>query len=243
MLSLEEQNRLRQSFQRRHPEWRPATEVFADLVRQRLKPNSRVLDLGCGRGGLVEQLDYPLDQMVGVDPDLYSLRRHRLADGESPLARVAAFNQALPFAAHSFDLVFASWVLEHLQQPQRDFAQIARLLRPEGAFVFITPNRRHPLAMLNRLLGRFNAMQDVVVGRLYGRNAADTFPVRYRANTAADLRSLGAAAGLTLTEIHTISDPTYLAFSDAFFRLAAWMDQRLSPSRQIHLVGCFQPRD
>ena len=65
MLSLDRQNKLREQYRQMHPTWRPATEVFADLVRAQLRPESRVLDVGCGRGGLVEQLEHPLPQVVG----------------------------------------------------------------------------------------------------------------------------------------------------------------------------------
>ncbi|MFW6098202.1 MAG: methionine biosynthesis protein MetW, partial [Chloroflexota bacterium] len=78
MLPLDRQNTLREQYRRRHPQWRPATEVYAELVRQNLRPDSRVLDLGCGRGGLVEQLEHPLRLIAGVDPDHRSLREHRL---------------------------------------------------------------------------------------------------------------------------------------------------------------------
>ncbi len=232
MITLDRQNTLREQYRQQRPGWRPATEVYADLVRAHLGPESRVLDVGCGRGGLVEQLAHPLAQMVGVDPDWLSLKEHRL-----DMPRAAAISHALPFAPHSFDLVFASWVLEHLARPQADLAEMARVLKPGGVFVFITPNRRHPLVGMNRWLARFARLQDKLVETLYGRAAADTFPAFYRANTQADLHHLAQQNGLTLTTLHPIADPTYLAFTPALFRLMAWFEGRLSPTRHIHFVG------
>ncbi|MCL4870341.1 MAG: methyltransferase domain-containing protein [Anaerolineae bacterium] len=232
MLSLDQQNRLREQWRQMNPGWRPATEQFAALVRTHLRPHTRLLDLGCGRGGLVEQLDHPLAQVVGVDPDWLSLKEHRLK-----LPRAAALSYALPFAAHSFDLIFASWVLEHLPHPQTDLAEIARVLKPGGVFVFITPNRQHPLVGLNRWLARFARLQDKLVETLYGRAAADTFPAYYRANTPADLHHLAQQNGLALTPLLTIPDPTYLAFTPTLFRFMAWFENRLPTHRHIHLVG------
>jgi ubiquinone/menaquinone biosynthesis C-methylase UbiE len=143
MLSLEKQNQLREQYRQLRPNWHPATEVYAQLVKHYVKTNSRVLDLGCGRGGLVEQLAQPLEQLVGIDPDWQSLRAHRLS-----LPRVVGISGRLPFAAASFDLIFASWLLEHLENPAQDLAEISRVLRPGGVFVFITPNARHPLGVL-----------------------------------------------------------------------------------------------
>jgi SAM-dependent methyltransferase len=211
--------------------------VFAGLVRSRFHSSGRVLDLGCGRGGLVEQLEQPLNRVVGVDPDVVSLQEHRLA-GEMPLT--AALSDALPFLAASFDLVFASWVLEHLARPVQEFQEIGRILRPGGAFVFITPNKSHPLIGLNRLINRFAGLQTRLVERIYGREAADTFPAYYRANNVQDLERLAAVGGMTLTTVQAVHDPTYLAFKPGFLVPAAWLDERLPGSRGIHLVGVME---
>jgi SAM-dependent methyltransferase len=232
MLSLERQNELRRRYRRRHPQWRPATEVYAGLVRRHLTPHSRLLDLGCGRGGLVEQLNHPLRQLTGIDPDFPSLLEHRLH-----MPRAQAINRHLPFPARCFDVVIASWLLEHLREPARDLHEVARVLQPGGVFVFITPNGRHPLALLNRLLGRLGPLQQRIVRRLYGRTATDTFPTLYRANSRTALQTLAADAGLRLQEVQAIPDPTYLAFTPRLFRLAQWVEDRLPPARGLHLVG------
>lgn len=235
MLSLERQNDLREQYRLLNPGWLPATEVYADLVRAYLCPDARVLDLGCGRGGLVEQLTHPLAQAAGVDPDELSLREHRLA-----LPRAAALSDALPFAAGSFDVVFASWLLEHLERPLSTFSQISRVLKPGGVFVFITPNIRHPLSVLNRGLGRFARLQGRLVARFYGRAEADAFPTFYRANSATAVAALCQKSGLTVRDIRFIPDPTYLAFNAALFNLMIRADERLAVDRHLHLVGCLQ---
>ena len=232
MLSLERQNAWRAEYAATHPGWRPATELFAARVRAALDPAACLLDLGCGRGGLVEQLAHPTAQIVGIDPDFDSLREHRLAD----LPRAVAGN-GLPFVAGAFDVVVASWLLEHLPQPAATLTEIARVLRPGGAFVFITPNARHPLAWANRLAGRLGQAQGRLVDRLYGRAAADTFPTVYRANTAADLGALCAAAGLALESLDFVADPTYLAFARPIYHAAVAVEDRLPAGRRIHLVG------
>lgn len=233
MLSLDQQNAWREVYAASHPGWRPATERFAAHVRDALGPRVRLLDLGCGRGGLVEQLDFPPARIVGIDPDFDSLRQHRLPR----LPRAAALSGRLPLAAASFDVVAASWLLEHLPDPATTFAEIGRVLRPGGVFVFITPNVRHPLAWANRAAGQLGRAQGRLVGRLYGRSEADTFPTTYRANSAAALAGLCAAAGLSLAMLEFVADPTYLAFSQPMFRAMAAFEDRLSADRHIHLVG------
>ena len=142
-----------------------------------------------------------------------------------------------PVESQSFDLVFASWVLEHLAQPENDWRQIGRVLRPGGVFVFITPNKRHPLALLNRSLGRFSRLQGQLVYRFYGRKAVDSFPTYYRANSRADLSQLAASAGMRLTQLQAIPDPTYMALNRTMFRVSSWLESILPAGRHIHLVG------
>jgi SAM-dependent methyltransferase len=231
MLSLDEQNVWRERYRRRRPEWQPATEVYAALVQSELRPSTLLLDLGCGRGGLVEQLDHPLHQMVGADPDWLSLYEHRLS-----LPRVAAKSEWLPFRDGSFDLVCASWVLEHLVEPAAVFTAVSRILKPGGAFVFITPNGRHPLTALNRVVGRAGRVQGRLVEWLYGRAPDDTFPTFYRANTPTKIEELCQQSGLVLETLRSIPDPTYLAFNPTMFWLLCLLEEQLPHSRQLHLV-------
>lgn len=233
MLSLERQDYWRERYRVHHPGWQPATEAFAASVRQELRPDSLLLDLGCGRGGLVEQLDHPLTQSMGIDPDFISLREHRLES----FPRAVALSDQLPFAADVFDIVIASWLLEHLAEPTCVFAAVARVLRPGGALIFITPNARHPIAWLNRAAGRLGQLQGRLVSRLYGRTEEDTFTTCYRANTSAALAGLAGAAGLTLDTIEFIADPTYLAFNRLLYEGMSAIDHHLPIERRIHIVG------
>lgn len=246
MLSLDRQNQLREEYRQLKPSWRPATELYADLVRSHLTPTSRLLDLGCGRGGLIEQLVEThgrslLQQTIGLDPDWLSLTQHRLN-----LPAASGFSHALPFRDDRFDIVFCSWLLEHLETPQVDLAEIGRVLKPGGVFIFITPNKRHPIAWLNQTIGRFSAVQAWLVERLYGRVAADTFPTWYRANSQKQLaRNLSGIARIAkfefkIEQLHTIPDPTYLAFHPLVFRFMCWFETALPPSRRLHLVGVLR---
>jgi SAM-dependent methyltransferase len=232
MLPLDRQNAYRERYKRLNPGWRPSGDHFEALTRQRLRPASRVLDLGCGRGGVMELFWREARLAVGLDPDLASLREHRAG-----LPRVCGRGEALPFANQRFDLVIGLWLLEHLADPARVLAEVARVLAPGGHFLFLTPNARHPLLLFNRFSWAFPAVQRVLVPRLYGRSEGDTFRVHYRANTPARLRALAAGAGLRVERLDALSDPTYLAFNPLLFRFAVWLEHRLPPAARVHLLG------
>jgi SAM-dependent methyltransferase len=235
MLPLSRQNQYRERYKRLRPGWRPSGEVFEALVRARFAPGQRVLDVGCGRGGVIELLWREAGLAVGVDPDRASLREHR-----APIRRVCALGEALPLAADQFDLALALWVLEHAPRPETLLGEAHRALRPGGRLLFLTPNARHPLLLFNRFSWAFPAVQRLLVPRLYGRAEADTFRVRYQANTLPRLRTLAAQAGFSVAELRTISDPTYLAFNGPLFRLSILLEGLLPPGLHVHILGDFQ---
>ena len=230
MLSLDQQEAYRRRYAGMRPGWRPSSHVYQDLVAARLSPGTRVLDLGCGRGGVMERLHPQAGHVAGLDPDLRSLREHRAP----ALVLACGLAEALPYADSAFDLVCCSWVLEHLPGPARALAEVGRVLTPGGHFVFLTPNAHHPLLTLNRALGWTRGR---LVGRFYDRAKADTFPAFYRANTAARIERLARAAGLERVSLRFIGDPTYLAFNEPLFRLACLLERVTPPPLRVHLVG------
>ncbi|MBS3782869.1 MAG: class I SAM-dependent methyltransferase [Anaerolineae bacterium] len=231
MLSLDQQERYRRRYAQMRPDWRPGSHVYRDLVAARLFPAARVLDLGCGRGGVMEQLHARTAFTAGLDPDRQSLREHR-----APLvvARACGRADSLPYADAVFDVACCSWVLEHLRRPANAFADVARVLVAGGHFVFLTPNVRHPLLKLNRLL---RWTRGRLVDRLYDRAEPDIFPAFYRANTPVQIKRLAHAAGFEHVSVCCVDDPTYLAFNEPLFRAACLLAPRMPRSMGVHLVG------
>lgn len=234
LLDLERQNACRRRYAAAHPGWRESGQIYEASVRQYVSLATRVLDVGCGRGGVIELLHGDVALAVGVDPDVTSLAEHR-----APIHRAGGLLEALPFPDESFDLVVCSWVLEHLAEPERALAEIGRVLVRGGHWVFLAPNGYHPLAWANRLLSVWGASQARLVSWLYGRAEADTFPAVYRANTRAGIHRLATDAGLWPVAFCTVGDPTYLAFNEPLFRLAAWLERLTPAGLKVHLIGDY----
>lgn len=233
MLSLDKQNRYRERYRAMRPGWRTSGEVYELRIRPYATGDAVVLDLGCGAGGVMELLGAQVKMLAGVDRHWPSL----LCNRARAMRRVFGDVNALPFRVASFDLVVCSWVIEHIARPDRLFAEVSRVLKPAGHFVFLTPNAANPVTWLNRLTPKL--AQAPLVRILYGRAQADTFPVTYRANTLRALRKLAGEVGLCVCTLETIHDPTYLAFGEVAFCLSALVERFIADECAVHIVGDF----
>ena len=112
-----------------------------DLIKQaRIQPDQRVLDLGCGTGTLVVLLKrrYPTAQIVGLDPDPKALRRaHKKVRRAGVSVQLdEGFADELPYEDGAFDRVLSSFMLHHLEEPDREnmLREVLRVLKPDGSF-------------------------------------------------------------------------------------------------------------
>jgi ubiquinone/menaquinone biosynthesis C-methylase UbiE len=108
----------------------------------------KVLDFGCGGGGLTCQLAGRFREAWGIDLD-----PDKLAYAQGEAARLGYENvnflsyggQALPFEDGSFDCVFCVDVIEHLPTPAFFIKEFLRILRPGGQLLLsFGPPWLHP---------------------------------------------------------------------------------------------------
>jgi SAM-dependent methyltransferase len=231
-LPYEAQTAYREHYRTARPGWISSGDQFDLAVQKWLTPESRVLDLGCGRTGGIERFWRQARLAVGIDPDHGSL-----AGRQQGMAVLQGHGESLPFADAAFDMVVSVWVIEHLEAPELVFKEVARVLRPGGHFIFLTPNAHNPLVFGNRVGQVAPWLQQRLVANVYGRGKSDTFAVRYRANTTARLRALASETGFTVNEIKVIADPTYVAFNALMFRAAMLGERVLPAGLGVHLLG------
>ena len=103
----------------------------------------RVLDLGCGRGGMTVGLEANGARVVGFDLRRRNCEVTRLRGRRYGLSVPTAVGRAecLPFADGSFDHVFCLEVLEHVQDPVAVLREVRRVLSPGGTCAITVINR------------------------------------------------------------------------------------------------------
>jgi SAM-dependent methyltransferase len=123
-----------------------AAPLFERASSRGVKP--RALDVGCATGALLATL-----AERGWDPQGVEISQAQASYGEE-LHRLPIFAgslEAAGFPSASFDLVHASHLIEHLNDPASFIGEVGRVLAPGGLLVLTTPNAD---GLQARLLGR-----------------------------------------------------------------------------------------
>jgi len=103
----------------------------------------RVLDLGCGMGGLSTALALEGADVSSVDFNRHYCHITRLRGLRYglALAPINAAGEALPFPDAHFDIVMCVDVLEHVRDPEALLSEISRCLKPGGLCQITAINR------------------------------------------------------------------------------------------------------
>jgi ubiquinone/menaquinone biosynthesis C-methylase UbiE len=210
------------------------TVRFYTRVNALLEPSMVVLDVGCGRGEYDEDpvpirrslriLKGKAQRVIGIDVDTAGeknpcLDEFRRIDPDDP--------GAWPVADSSIDLLVCDFVMEHVPDPDRFFAEAARVLVDGGCFCMRTPNSRSYVALVSRLVP--NRSHAKVLGHVQdGRKEEDVFPTYYRCNTPRRIRAMLAKHGFSGVVYCGDAEPSYLSFSKWAYALGVFY-QRHAP--------------
>lgn len=104
---------------------------------------ARVLDLGCAGGFMAEAMAQRGARVTGIDPaaDAIAAAAVHAKVGGLAITYDVGSGEALPYGDESFDAVVCVDVLEHVTDLRRVLAEVSRVLRPDGLFLFDTINR------------------------------------------------------------------------------------------------------
>lgn len=131
-------------------------EIFEDIP---LNENSHILDIGCGLGGTSRMLAHKFSSNVkGIDITPEYIRTASLLSEFIGLKDKTDFIQAdalyLPFVSNSFDLVISQHTQMNVEDKEKFYSEIFRVLKSTGRFVYYDVfksegNETYPLPWAN----------------------------------------------------------------------------------------------
>ncbi len=211
------------------------TDIEARFLETALPPGAHVLDAGCGRTSRLAKYRDRIAELAGVDLDAAAGAENTALDRFVP----ADLGEPLPFENDSFDLVYANFVVEHLEAPSTALREWARVLRPGGSVVLLTSNSANPLLAATRLLPHGARVAFKRVGA--GVAEQDVIPARYRANTPKRLATLVADAGFMPVEVAYVATlHRYAARTPLLPNLLRGLERALPPTLRSTIVAWYR---
>lgn len=115
--------------------------VINQLLQQltKIRQPDRILDIGCGTGGLLEETGKMMtdSQITGLDLafGMTMIGKQRLRS-RSNAGFICGDAEQLPFCNGSFDLVISTSAYQWINPLQPAFCEVKRVLKPGGRFIF-----------------------------------------------------------------------------------------------------------
>ncbi|MGH7145167.1 MAG: class I SAM-dependent methyltransferase [Planctomycetota bacterium] len=121
----------------------------------------RILDIGCGCGGVVGEVE-KARELVGIELSEVAVETARKNFGHRSDVRFLQMDATKPdFPDGYFDVAVARELVEHVPEPAKVIAGAHRVVRPGGLLVVTSPNRDSFHLRMNRLLGHADFMCSV----------------------------------------------------------------------------------
>lgn len=131
----------------------------------RLTHGSRALDAACGPGHVANMMAQTGACVTGVDlaPEMI-----KLAEELYPSVTFREANvEQLPFEDSTFDVALINYGIHHFARPDVACAEIRRVLKQEGRFVFAAPKDQHGFGAFIEAINAHHTLDDLPHGPIY----------------------------------------------------------------------------
>ena len=125
-------------------------EWHAEMIRQAPEASKRLLDIGCGTGFFLAELEAQRPGSVGLD---ISHEMLRVSEEYVPGARlVTADAEHMPFKPEAFDVVFCKGSLHHMRDHVGFLESCNDVLAKDGLLVMSEPCNDNPIIRMARAI-------------------------------------------------------------------------------------------
>lgn len=117
-------------------------EEQIDVILKKFPNTQSILDIGCGEGQLMSQLEARGISTVGIDVSEVGIKTARKSsNGQFIVGDFETFEFPTNTA---FDLIFVKFVIAFIEKPDLFFQKVVQLLNSHGGFILLTPVMPNP---------------------------------------------------------------------------------------------------
>tara|TARA_Y100000996_G_scaffold411499_1_gene395809 strand:- start:452 stop:1141 length:690 start_codon:yes stop_codon:yes gene_type:complete len=125
-------------------EEKPLTDYPSKMInylikKYGIKQNSKILELGCGRGEFLNEFYNNKMETFGVDNSIYGKKLYPHLE----ILNVDLLRDSLPFPDNTFDIIYSKSFVEHFYYPEKIFKEAHRVLKNGGKIITLTPEWKY----------------------------------------------------------------------------------------------------
>ena len=196
--------------------WQNGTKEYLEFLSGFVPSNNAViLEVGPGPQSPTTAFLKPKAAYIdGLDIDERALENPDLENA------MIYGGREFPIQDESYDLVFADYVMEHVEDPILMLKEINRILLPGGHFVFRTPNINHYVSIVSRFTPHSFHLAIANKMRQKPDDAIEPYPTFYRFNSRYAVLAVMKHASMNNVELRMVEkQPSYLQFNPWVYRL------------------------
>ncbi len=188
---------------------------YKSAIMTYIRSDMVVLDAGCGRHMEFSKMVAGKAKAViaaDITEELTSWQ------GDCLGVTICTNLEDIAVVENSVDLIICRSVLEHLSHPELVVKEFSRVLKPDGLFVFVTPNLYDYVSVISMMTP--HKLHRWLLSRLLSWDSDDIFPTEYKMNTTGAVRRLMSGGNFECVELNLVNHyPAYLMFSPMLLRI------------------------
>lgn len=172
------------------------SEYLGDLTK-----DSVLVDIGSGKLGAFNLEDPVKFYKVAIDIDEKALLENVLYD-----ERILADARTLPFENELIDVIISRDCFEHIQNIEKMFSELRRVMKPGGILITITPNYLYLKGLFAKAIPP--KIQNIIWEKLKGRDVMP-YPVFFEINTVWKWKKFSKKYEFDISEMMLYNDPLH----------------------------------
>ena len=158
-----EKSRIKQKLETLENQTTPK-KIYHELLLKYSKGLTSQLEFGCGTAGcsylIARKNPGMFSYLLDISPEAINFAKRLFSEADLPFDAKVGNATRLPYEDDSIDIVHGNGVLEHIENHEKAFSELARVIRKGGKIILSVPNKFRPDgSLLNKTMRHYEYTQ------------------------------------------------------------------------------------